>query len=100
MHDETIIFIVIFLLSFWTLIWKIFSVWTAARNGDRGWFVALLLLNTLSILDIWYLFKVAKVSKERVSQVFKRPIKKLFEKSVATTRSENQKEEEHIDFKI
>ncbi len=95
MNNEVIIYVVIFILSFWTLVWKIFSVWTAARNGDRGWFVALLLLNTLSILDLWYLFKVVKIPKERVTQVFKRPISRIFEKSVATPRSESQKEEEH-----
>lgn len=100
MPNDAIIFIVIFLLSFWTLVWKIFSVWTAARNGDRGWFIALLLLNTLSILDLWYLFKVIKIPKEQVTRVFKRPISKMFNQSVATPRSENQKEEEGIDFKI
>jgi len=90
---ETPILVVVVILSFWTLVWKIFSVWTAARNGDRGWFIALLLLNTLSILDLWYLFKVLKIPKERVVQVFKRPVRKLFEKSVATTRSDEEKEE-------
>lgn len=93
MQVETTVLVVIFILSFWTLVWKVFSVWTAARNGDRGWFIALLLLNTLSILDLWYLFKVAKIPKERITQVFKRPVNKIFAQSVATPRSEEHKEE-------
>lgn len=96
MNNDTLIFITIFILSLWTLVWKIFSVWTSARNGDRGWFIALLVLNTLSILDLWYLFKVAKIDKERVLQVFKRPISKLFHPSVATTKSDEHKEEAGI----
>jgi hypothetical protein len=93
---ETPILVVVVILSLWTLVWKFFSVWTAARNGDRGWFVALLLLNTLSILDLWYLFKVVKIPKERVLQVFKRPISKMFNQSVATPRSDMEKEETGI----
>lgn len=94
MPNDILFLIAIFVLSLWTLFWKIFSVWTAARNGDRGWFVVLLLLNTLGILDIWYIFNVAKVPKERIKQILKRPVKKLFSKSIPNVKSEEQKEEE------
>lgn len=42
----------------WSLAWKGASLWRAARNGSRPWFVALLLSNTLGILDAVYLFAV------------------------------------------
>ena len=42
----------------WSLAWKGASLWRAARNGSKPWFVALLLTNTLGTLDAIYLFGV------------------------------------------
>jgi methionyl-tRNA synthetase len=39
----------------WTLILKGFALWYAARGNQRGWFIALLIINTLGILEIIYL---------------------------------------------
>ena len=47
---------VIWVAIAWTLPWKAAALWRSARNGQRGWFAAILLLNTLAILDIFYLF--------------------------------------------
>ncbi len=52
------------LLVLWTLPWKGYALWTAARLKHRGWFVALLVLNTLAILEIIYIFHVAKKGGE------------------------------------
>ena len=40
----------------WSLAWKGASLWRAARNGSKPWFVTLLLANTLGILDAVYLY--------------------------------------------
>lgn len=42
----------------WSLAWKGASLWRAARNESKPWFVALLLSNTLGVLDAIYLFGV------------------------------------------
>ncbi|WP_233265587.1 DUF5652 family protein [Leifsonia sp. AG29] len=42
----------------WNLAWKGASVWRAARNGSKPWFVTLLLSNTMGVLDAIYLFGV------------------------------------------
>lgn len=42
----------------WTLAWKGASLWRAAKNDDKPWFVTLLLANTLGILDAVYLFGI------------------------------------------
>ncbi len=42
----------------WSLAWKGASLWRAARNGSKPWFVTLLLTNTLGVLDAVYLFGV------------------------------------------
>lgn len=50
----------------WTLIWKGFALWRAAGLRQKWWFLALLLINTLGILEIIYLFLVAKNYKVEV----------------------------------
>ncbi|MGH1548783.1 DUF5652 family protein [Leifsonia poae] len=42
----------------WSLAWKGASLWRAARNGSKPWFVTLLVANTLGVLDAIYLFGV------------------------------------------
>ncbi len=38
----------------WSLIWKGIALWKAARNKSLPWFVAILIINTLGILEIIY----------------------------------------------
>lgn len=47
-------------LVLWSLFWKGWALWKAARNGDKWWYVALLVLNTAGILEIIYIFLVSK----------------------------------------
>ncbi|HEV2282926.1 MAG TPA: DUF5652 family protein [bacterium] len=42
-------------LIVWSLIWKGFALWRAARAGQAAWFVVLLFVNTAGLLDIAYL---------------------------------------------
>lgn len=55
---------VVLLLMLWTLPWKGVSMWRAARNGHMKWFVALLLINSLAILDIIYIVWFSKKKSE------------------------------------
>ena len=48
------------LIILWVLPWKGYALWIAAKRSHKLWFVALLVLNTLAILDIFYLFVIAK----------------------------------------
>lgn len=43
-------------LIVWSLAWKGLALWKAAQVGHKGWFVALLIVNSLGILDILYLY--------------------------------------------
>lgn len=52
-------FILLFVL--WAVFWKGLALWHAARRGQYWWFVILLVVNTLGILEIIYLFVVAKL---------------------------------------
>jgi hypothetical protein len=44
----------------WTLLWKGVALWKAAKNHHQGWFIALLVINTLAILEILYIFIFSK----------------------------------------
>ena len=48
------------LLAFWTIFWKGLALWHSARRGETVWFIVLLFVNTLGILEIIYLFGFAK----------------------------------------
>jgi len=54
----------------WTLFWKGYAVWTAVKKDQKVWFVALLIFNTVGILEIIYLFFVAKKKWSDVKRVF------------------------------
>ncbi len=47
-------------LVLWILFWKGLALWKAASLRQRYWFVAILVLNTLGILEIIYYFFVAR----------------------------------------
>jgi hypothetical protein len=49
------------LLVVWSLFWKGLSLWHSARKIHPWWFVILLFVNTGGILDIIYIFGVAKL---------------------------------------
>lgn len=44
----------------WTLPWKGVALWKAAKNSDKVWFSLLLIINTLGILEILYIFVFSK----------------------------------------
>ncbi|MEK7494232.1 MAG: DUF5652 family protein [Patescibacteria group bacterium] len=44
----------------WTLPWKGVALWKAARLSQKKWFVALLIINTLGMLEILYIFIFSK----------------------------------------
>jgi hypothetical protein len=51
----TLLWIVI---AVWTVVWKGYALWLAAKHNDKRWFVALVIINTLGILEIIYIFGV------------------------------------------
>lgn len=51
----------ILLVILWSVVWKGLALWHAARRGEYWWFMALLVINTLGILEIIYLFVIAKL---------------------------------------
>ena len=50
----------------WTLVWKGLALWRAAGLRQKYWFIALLFINTLGILEIIYLFFISRNYKVEV----------------------------------
>jgi len=53
-------YLILICILVWTLPWKGVALWKAAKNKSKAWFVVLLILNTLAILDILYIFIYSK----------------------------------------
>ncbi len=53
---NTILLSTILALVFWELFWKGIALWKAARNNQKYWFIAMLVLNTAGILPILYIY--------------------------------------------
>lgn len=51
---------VLIILVIWSTPWKGMALWRSARRGHAGWFIVLLVVNTLAILDILYIFIFSK----------------------------------------
>jgi len=67
-HAVFNVFIII--LAIWTIPWKVYAVWTSVKNNHKKWFIVLLILNTVSILELYYIFKVANKSWTEVKMDF------------------------------
>ena len=48
------------LMVVWTLVWKGIALWTAAKADSKKWFIALLVINTMGLLEILYIYCFSK----------------------------------------
>jgi len=59
----------IWLVLLWTLPWKGLALWKSAKNEHKWWFIALLVLNTMAVLEIIYIFFFSNKKKGVVERV-------------------------------
>jgi hypothetical protein len=64
------------IIVIWSLFWKGFALWFAAKREEKIWFVIFLILNTAGIVELVYLVFVAKVFSEKKKQTKKNETKK------------------------
>jgi len=48
------------LLFIWSLFWKGMALWKSARLSHKWWFLIVLVVNSVGIVDIIYLYFVAR----------------------------------------
>lgn len=46
---------IVLVVVLWTIILKGYALWNAARGNQKRWFIAILVINTMGILEIIYL---------------------------------------------
>lgn len=56
---EMFVVIIVF-IGIWELVWNGLALWKSAQNRDKGWFIAMLLINDLGILEMLYYFVFSK----------------------------------------
>lgn len=56
--------LLIVILAVWSIIWKGLALWRAARNGSNAWFIIMLVVNTVGILEIIYIFFLSKKKQQ------------------------------------
>jgi len=61
MYDQWMYLFVILLI--WETVWKGIALWKAAKETQKYWFIAILILNTVGILPILYIFVFKKGKK-------------------------------------
>lgn len=47
-------------VAIWSVFWMGWALWRAAKGDSKIWFVILLLVHTMGILDIIYIFLISK----------------------------------------
>ncbi len=50
----------------WSIFWKGMALWRSARLGQRNWFIAILVLNTIGVLEIIYLYYITEPEKKEI----------------------------------
>ena len=51
---------IIIIVALWNIVWKGMALWKAAKNNSKSWFIFLLIINTLGILEILYIYYFSK----------------------------------------
>lgn len=55
---------ILLLITIWTLPWKGIALWKASHNNQKKWFIVILIINSLAILEIIYIFYFSKKKNE------------------------------------
>ena len=56
--------VVMIVLALWSIPWKGWALWRAAKNNQLPWFIVFMVVNTVGILEIIYIFLISKKEKK------------------------------------
>ena len=76
--------LIILVFVLWTVFWKGWALWIAARKGEIWWFLIILIVNTAGILEIVYIFFFKKM-------IFNFKTKKFHEQTKKEKKSRRQR---------
>jgi methionyl-tRNA synthetase len=55
-------------LLLWSIFWKGLALWKAARRDQPLWYIVMLLVNTIGLLEIIYIFGFAPRQRDLASE--------------------------------
>lgn len=69
---------VLVIISFWVIFWKGLALWKSAGKKQLAWFIILLIINTIGILEIVYIFYLNRwdIDKGRLLKFLEKKTKK------------------------
>jgi hypothetical protein len=72
---------ILWAILIWQIPWKGVALWKAAKRDHKIWFIVFLLLNTVAILEILYIFWWSKIGEQPKKECWLcRWWKKIFKK--------------------
>jgi hypothetical protein len=71
-----VLFIILAIISIWSLVWKGFALWKSAAKRQKIWFIVLLVVNTVGILEILYIYIFSKIGEKKKSSAPEEAAKK------------------------
>lgn len=63
--ELTTAIILITVIGIWTIIWKGFALWKSAKRNQMVWFIILLVINTIGILEILYIYVFSELGRKK-----------------------------------
>lgn len=79
---------ILLILFLWSLPWKGIALWKAAKNNQLKWYLVILVISTLGILEIVYLLFYSK-EKLRFSDLHPKTLIKLIKKIKINQKPKN-----------
>jgi hypothetical protein len=64
-QNPTLFFVIVLVYAIWVAIWKGLALWKSARMKHTVWFIVLLIVNTVGILEILYIFVFSKIGQNK-----------------------------------
>lgn len=58
--NENVYLVVVTVITIWSTLLKGIALWRAANHKQINWFIVMLIINTVGILELVYLFRFSK----------------------------------------
>lgn len=57
-----VVIVILTIVSIWSLVWKGLALWKSSKKDHKIWFIVLLVVNTVGILEILYIYVFSKMN--------------------------------------
>jgi len=67
--SEISVIMLLGIIFIWTIIWTGIALWKSARKNHMIWFIVLLFINTIGILEILYIYVFSELGQKKSKSV-------------------------------